>query len=66
MDGGVQCSVNGPDLFDPIVLYPICCNPFPLETLCDSINFVMMTSKRIFLSFFCLDHSKLEVVLQNC
>ncbi len=38
IDGGIQCSVDGPDLFIPIVPFPICCNPSQLETLFDSIG----------------------------
>ncbi len=38
VDGGTQCLNDDPDLFNPIVLFPICCNPSQLETLFDSIG----------------------------
>ncbi len=38
IDDGIQCSVDGPDVFDPIVWFPICCNPSQLETLFDLIK----------------------------
>ncbi len=38
VDGGIQCSNDGPDIFNPIVLFPTCCNPSQLETLFDSIK----------------------------
>ncbi len=38
VDGGIQCSVDGPDLFNPTVLFPVCCNQSQLETLFDSIE----------------------------
>jgi len=38
VDGGIQCLVDGPDLFNPMVQFPICCNPSQLEILFDSIK----------------------------
>ncbi len=38
VDGGIQCSNDGPDVFNLKVLFPIQCNPSQLETLLDSIK----------------------------
>ncbi len=38
IDGGIKCYVDGPDVFDPMVPFSICCNPSQLETLFDSIE----------------------------
>ena len=38
VDGGIQCSVDGPDLFNPTVPKPSCKNQSELEKLFDSIE----------------------------
>ncbi len=38
IDRGIQCSVDGPDVFNPKVPFPICCNPSQLEIPFDSIE----------------------------